>query len=218
MSVEFDYQWHNISSHCLENNPQRVAEFLEFTDIPEDFFKGKTTLDAGCGSGRYTYALQELGAEVDSIDVSEVAVEQCRTVNPAARQFNILDLSGKFYDFILCWGVLHHIADPLRGFRVLKDQLRKGGTLHVMLYNRETQARYEDLRILFKELDKESRLALCRKLSKTRGGDVHGWYDALNPIYNYSYEPKEIIRWYENAGFYDIKLVTEINININGKR
>src|SRR5207302_5758951 len=47
-----------------------VDQFLEDCKLPRDFFESKRALDAGCGSGRRTYALAELGAEVVAVDLT----------------------------------------------------------------------------------------------------------------------------------------------------
>ncbi len=56
----------------LSLNEDKIKDFLSFTKIkPDEFIKDKYCLDAGCGSGRFSYAMQKLGAKkVDSIDLS----------------------------------------------------------------------------------------------------------------------------------------------------
>ena len=39
------------------------------------------------------------------------------------------------FDSIECVGVLHHMDDPLTGWKVLVDRLRSGGLMKVGLYN-----------------------------------------------------------------------------------
>jgi 2-polyprenyl-3-methyl-5-hydroxy-6-metoxy-1,4-benzoquinol methylase len=217
--MEFDYQWANLPCPQIEFSHDRVLEFLAFTNIPKQWFAGKHCLDAGCGNGRYTYALQQLGADVDSFDISEEAVKICGTINPNCWVGSILDLddwvTGKYYDFILCWGVLHHLKDPKAGFDVLKRQVKKGGILHIMVYHTETEKFYYGLRRLFHCLKQENKLELCRVLA-TYTGSVHGWYDAMNPEYNHSFTPDQIKKWFD--GFSNIRVITEVNININAVR
>ena len=65
-------------------------------------------------------------------------------------------------------------------------------------------------------LDERGKLDLCKKLAE-KVGDVHGWYDALNPKYNHSYTQEEIVGWYEND-YTDIVVMDTSSININGKK
>ena len=92
--TEFDYQWKNLPSEDIEYNELRIKEFLTFTKLkPEKKILGKDCLDAGCGIGRYTYALQKLGAnKVNSLDISQEAINKCKEINPNAFVFNIMIL------------------------------------------------------------------------------------------------------------------------------
>ena len=105
MSREFDYQWRNLPSPATEYTTDRIRELLGYVGLPASFFQGKICLDAGCGNGRWTYALQQLGARVRSFDVSLEAVAQCRHVNPEAYVSDILSPTpNPTFDFVLCWG------------------------------------------------------------------------------------------------------------------
>jgi hypothetical protein len=90
--------------------------------------------------------------------------------------------------------------------------------LHVMIYHRDTQTPYEEGRRLWPTLAQEQRLALCRRKVAEFGGDVHGWWDAFNPAYNWSFTEDEIRRWFEEEGFRDIVLTAKYNINMRGVR
>ena len=89
--TEFDYQWKNLPSKDIEYNDNRIQEFLSFTKLnPEKTILRSDCLDAGCGIGRYTYAMQKLGANsVKSIDISSEAIKKCKEINPNAFVFNI---------------------------------------------------------------------------------------------------------------------------------
>jgi len=214
---EFDYQWKNLPSQYVEYNLDRVEELLDFTRLSSSYFAGKKALDAGCGNGRYTYALQRLGCIVDSFDVSPEAVEKCRAINPSALVFDLRNLSPtRRYDFVLCWGVLHHTANPRESFSKVASQVKPGGILHIMVYNKKTQRIYEEGRRVWKSLSLEERKAYCEQMVRRHGGNVHGWWDAFNPEFNFSFSPKEIEKWFQEEGFKDITLVKRYNINMRG--
>ena len=69
----------------------------------DSFIKNKICLDAGCGPGRWTYAMQQLGAkEVTSFDISSEAIKKCKVINSDAYVQDILELKqNNFYDFVL---------------------------------------------------------------------------------------------------------------------
>jgi 2-polyprenyl-3-methyl-5-hydroxy-6-metoxy-1,4-benzoquinol methylase len=217
---DFDYQWKNLPSRFIEYNEDRVNEFLKFTGLDRDALKGKICLDAGCGNGRYTYAMQKLGAaRVESFDISPEAVSKCRQINPAARVVDIANLSpDPSFDFVLCWGVLNHIAEPRSAFARVSSQVKDLGMLHIMVYHRDTQRPYEEGRKKWPNLALDEKLAMCEEMAKTRGGDVHGWFDAFNPTYNWSFHEKEPKRWFKEEGFEKVRLVTKHNINMNGRK
>jgi SAM-dependent methyltransferase len=218
---DFDYQWKNLPDKNIEFNNSRVEEFLKFTELdPEKFIEGKFCLDAGCGVGRYSYAMMKLGAKhVDSIDISEEGIKKCKIINPNARVEDILKLKpNRKYDFVLSWGVLHHTSDPRLAFSKVASQVNQNeGCLHVMLYHKDTQKKYQSGRKIWQDLSESQRLKYCKKMVADFGGTIHGWYDALNPKYNYAFSEKDVKKWFQEEGFTKIKIVSKYNININGQ-
>ncbi len=104
--AEFDYQWkETIKKEFLTGHPdqyectdQRVKEFLKLCPglkkwyKKDSFVKDKICLDAGCGPGRWTCALQKLGAKkVDSFDISSEAIKICQKINPNAYVFDVIN-------------------------------------------------------------------------------------------------------------------------------
>ena len=218
---DFDYQWKNLPSKFIEYNEDRVTEFLNFTGLDKNSLQGKLCLDAGCGNGRYSYAMQRLGAaRVDSFDISPEAVAKCKQINPDARVSDIMSLKpDPVYDFVLCWGVLNHVPAPRLAFSHVASQVKpQGGMLHIMVYHKDTQKPYDEGRKIWPNLSPEQRLKLCEEKASIYGGDIHGWYDAFNPSYNWSFHEKEPKKWFEEEGFRNIKLVTKRNINMNGRK
>ena len=238
--TDFDYQWKNLlgkevlqdMEKMFECNNDRVKEFLNLTGIKpwykkDSFIKDKICLDAGCGPGRWTCAIQKLGAKkVDSFDLSEEAVKRCKKINSNAYVFDIWDLKpNPIYDFVLSWGVLHHTKKPREAFAKVASQIKKNGMLHVMIYNKENDWVYEGFRgetcvekhEYWITLSEQEKIKLCENMVKKYGGNIHGWFDALNPTYNWSYSSDEIESWFREEGFSEIKLrMVKQNINMNG--
>lgn len=218
----FDWQWEHLTSPDIEYNQDRVKEFLSYIKLRPSYFKNKKCLDAGCGNGRWTYAMQQLGADVTSFDISQSAVNKCHMVNPNAFVMNLLgdkwtgiDL-GLGYDFVFCWGVLHHLSDPRLGFKNLARVVKHRGIMHIMVYNNKSQQVYEYGRKHWPNWTHKQRIDYCNAIIARRGGNLHGWWDALNPTYNFSYDPKEIKQWFIEEGFKHIKMTKRYNINMRG--
>lgn len=103
-------------------------------------------LVAGCGTGEIAIASAQkyLGARVFAVDLSLSSLCYAKRSTPAAlaahivyAQADILKLGtiGRSFAVIDCSGVLHHMADPLEGWRILLTLLRPGGLMHLGFYS-----------------------------------------------------------------------------------
>ena len=103
-------------------------------------------LVAGCGTGWQSTAVAQTyrGARVLAVDLSLTSLCFAKRMTPAALaghidylQGDILKLGavGRSFDMIDVTGVLHHMADPLEGWRVLLTLLRPGGIMHLGFYS-----------------------------------------------------------------------------------
>jgi len=103
-------------------------------------------LIAGCGTGRQSIETVCLfgNVQVLAVDLSlaslAYAKRKTREVgvgNIEYAQADILNLGmlGRTFDVISCGGVLHHMADPMQGWRVLLSLLRPGGLMQIALYS-----------------------------------------------------------------------------------
>lgn len=99
----------------------------------------------GCGTGLGAQVAQMYeNARVLAVDLSLASLAYAKRTTPAAlaaridyAQGDILKLGaiGRTFDFIEVTGVLHHMADPLEGWRVLLTLLRPGGIMHLGFYS-----------------------------------------------------------------------------------
>ena len=100
-------------------------------------FQGQV-LDAGCGMGRYTAQVAALGAVAAGLDLSE-AVDKAAECWPEAPFFQADIVAPPFrhgsFDVVYSFGVLHHLPDPLRGFRSCFNLVKPGGLLLVWVYS-----------------------------------------------------------------------------------
>jgi tetratricopeptide (TPR) repeat protein/SAM-dependent methyltransferase len=103
-------------------------------------------LIAGCGTGQHAIETGRrfADARVLAIDLSltslSYAARKTRELglgNIEYAQADILKLGaiGRSFDLIESSGVLHHLADPAAGWRVLVSLLRAGGLMHIGLYS-----------------------------------------------------------------------------------
>ncbi len=101
-------------------------------------------LIAGCGTGQHAImTARQYGARVLAVDLSRasLAYAAARTralgVEIEYAQADIMRLGtfGRTFDLIESNGVLHHMADPWAGWRVLLALLRPGGFMRIGLYS-----------------------------------------------------------------------------------
>ena len=107
---------------------------------------GCEMLVAGCGTGRHPVEVARRFSNVRilAIDLSRkslaYAVRKTRELGLGQidyAQADILELGSleRWFDAIDAGGVLHHLADPFAGWRVLWSLLRAGGVMRVALYS-----------------------------------------------------------------------------------
>lgn len=131
--------------------PLRITDYLR-AKFPLAAFRplesaGDTeVLIAGCGTGQHPVetAMKLSGTRILGIDLSRtsLAYAQRKTMalgftNIEYGQGDILHLPslGREFDLIESAGVLHHLRDPLKGWRTLLSILRPGGVMAVALYS-----------------------------------------------------------------------------------
>lgn len=242
----FDFEHRQFErARYLRISSTLVDDWLRDVQLPKDYFLGRTVLDLGCGSGRWTYALATLGARVVAVDFTDAAVDITRELtkqfpNVEVIQANLFRLPFKpaQFDFVVCWGVLHHTADTRQAFRTIAPLVRSQGILHVMVYETRSPLKVagtELLRVILRRLSPERRYRFCRHLviknrllfhllrafiacvpvqELTERFDAEaaqfGLYDWYSPQYNHLHRVAEVRRWFQDEGFSDIRATTPI--------
>ena len=107
-------------------------------------------LIAGCGTGLSTteFARQVRRARILAIDLSLASLSYAKRMaqkfeltNVEFAQADITRLGSidRQFDFIDASGVLHHLADPWKGWQILLSLLRPGGTMEIGLYSEQAR-------------------------------------------------------------------------------
>jgi SAM-dependent methyltransferase len=114
--------------------------YLAYRDLPEIIHRhmhGTMALDFGCGTGRSTRFLRQLGFEVTGVDIADDMIRKARDVDPSG-DYRLLpgdDLSPLprgGYDLVLSAFTFDNIPgreNKIRIFRSLRELLRDGGKL-----------------------------------------------------------------------------------------
>ncbi|MBU1908632.1 MAG: methyltransferase domain-containing protein [Verrucomicrobia bacterium] len=142
----FGYEWTMHARTQYDSYSGRnISEqrFFKETQWPRDL-AGRSILEVGSGSGRFTEQAASTGAMVVSVDYS-YAVEANYASNGAKP--NVLIVQGDVYslpvrknsfDYLFCFGMLQHTPDVKKAFMELPKYLKKGGRLAVDVYIKTT--------------------------------------------------------------------------------
>jgi 2-polyprenyl-3-methyl-5-hydroxy-6-metoxy-1,4-benzoquinol methylase len=171
----FDFEHRRFGdSWYTRFEPRLVEQFLDDCRLPRDFFDGRRALDAGCGSGRWSYALAELGTDLVAFDLTEGGIEAAseqlsERSNASICQANLFQppFAPESFDFVMSWGVLHHTPDTHGAFSQLVPLVKPGGTIYVMVYERRNPVMFfftNILRWFMRRLPDERRYQACRRL------------------------------------------------------
>ena len=103
----------NAIGVCARNDPTNPASFFAVDRIRSFLTAvvrpGMRSLDLGCGAGRFTFALEELGAHATGVDCAEIPLEHARKIaelenrNCTFKQCVLpsLPFKDKSFDFVL---------------------------------------------------------------------------------------------------------------------
>jgi ubiquinone/menaquinone biosynthesis C-methylase UbiE len=136
--------WGAYDDRLFKQSVELFGERWRANGEPADFFSNKRCLDAGCGGGRFSFAMAQMGAEsVVGVDVSAAGVadanrrrDELGLANVTFAQSSLLDLpsaDGEF-DFVCCSGVLHHTVSIEQGLAEIRRVLKPGGSVYLLLY------------------------------------------------------------------------------------
>jgi 2-polyprenyl-3-methyl-5-hydroxy-6-metoxy-1,4-benzoquinol methylase len=204
-----------------------------------DFCRGKKALEVGCGAGHISLYLASLFEHVTSIDISEKSLEFAKqqalksgALNISFEQANLFDpkVAERFnaqFDYVICYGVLHHTHDPAAGLKIISGFLKPGGIVTVGVYSR-TLWKYRLQRKLVLMLagqswEKRERVARRLFAKKTRSvtvfdsfvhpqvsfhsiGEVMDWVKGPTLCYIGSWPPVEI-------GYYMKRIFSRVRQN-----
>lgn len=181
--------------HTLINeNPQRIEKFiskiklLKYDEINK--IEKPKILIAGCGTGQSTisYATNFFNCSVDALDISfnSLSYAQNKAIEYGIKNINFLqgnilniDQLQRKYDVIECSGVLHHMDDPILGWKSLVDVLSENGILKIGLYSKKARSHITKLKEIIKLLNLKNQ---DTDIKEFRQKIIENKYPELNKI------------------------------------
>jgi SAM-dependent methyltransferase len=241
--ASFDYQWRELpeaeallSDEWFRANVSRILSEELFCLAPE-WFRNRRVLDAGCGTGRWTVGLLELGSAVTAADFSEHALAHVRenarhhcTAEEYSRLVTLRvdllapppDLAAQRFDCVFSFGVLHHTGDTRGALANLAALVDDGGVIVLYLYGKESVnrlawARLGAERLLLAPLPFRVKERVVARLRP--GADVHHAFDLLSPTINTRHTFADVRAWLREAGFADVtRTIDHTELFVRGLR
>ena len=159
-------RWVNIGILQKSMTIPEVVNLIGIRTLPHESnsLNQPKILVAGCGTGQHSIeaAVRYANSDITAIDLSmsslSFALRRTRELNIENINYfhgDILDLSSMEteFDVIETAGVLHHMSDPLLGWRILKGCLKSNGLMRVGLYSTLARAALSEVKESMGELE-----------------------------------------------------------------
>lgn len=131
-----DYSRNNAFKYS--NFEIQGTSWLSFRDVPKlinKYVHGKKTLDFGCGAGRSTRFLKNIGLNVVGIDISNEFIKQAHRIDKSGKYIlmknTTVPIKNNTYDFVFSSHVLLMLPNKEELNKALSEMFRvtkKGGT------------------------------------------------------------------------------------------
>ncbi len=141
------FEAYQLWADTYDNTGDNALLFAEFSAvrplIGSSLRNGKSILDAGCGTGRYSDLLQRSQPRTHvAIDFAPKMIEKLRSkilpessIFPEIARLEQLPLKDETFDFVLCTLVLGHVVELNRAVAELSRVLLSGGTMIISCFH-----------------------------------------------------------------------------------
>jgi SAM-dependent methyltransferase len=193
LQVRQQYEENPYPRWAKAHPPQRpttIGQYLHAKFPPtQSISAGNDVLVAGCGTGQHAVetAQRFTSARVLAVDLSlsslAYAKRQTRAIgldNIEYAQADILELGSirRRFDLIEAIGVLHHLAEPFKGWRVLLELLRPRGLMRIGVYSELARAHVKSARSFIAERGYRAIPDDIRRLRRELMDGAHNGHEA----------------------------------------
>lgn len=149
---EFGDNWQRYLTTYFNEEHLAAAQVKLESMLGVTSLRGSSFLDIGSGSGIHSLAAARLGcAPILSVDLDPKSVQATASLRDTilpeewwtVKQGSILDEDfvrtlGQ-WQFVYCWGVLHHTGNVWKGLAHTLELVKPGGILYLALYSADVQ-------------------------------------------------------------------------------
>ncbi len=205
----------------LSYKPKTIKQVLQSIKLHMNFDSQKFSnkpdiLVAGCGTGQHALstASRFLNCNVLAIDLSLKSLsyairktQELKITNIKYMQGDLLktDQLKRKFDIIESVGVLHHLHEPLVGWRILVDRLRTGGLMNIGLYSD-----------IAREHIVEARKQIAKKKYTASSADIKKYREEIFDMYNNS--NSIILKVLDSTDFYSMSACRDLLFHIQEHR
>ena len=155
---QFGRNWKNYAKKVVTEKVIEEAKYSLLRYIPENmnkeqFFKNKTFIDVGCGSGLFSLSALILGAKkVISFDIQEESIEALKIIKSRFKYLipdniiwdyfvgdildkNLVEKLENTGDIVYSWGVLHHTGNMWKAIENTCRLVKPKSFLIIAIYN-----------------------------------------------------------------------------------
>jgi ubiquinone/menaquinone biosynthesis C-methylase UbiE len=186
---------------------------------PYEYFGGKTVLDAGCGSGKFSCAIARFGAvKVIGLDIGEKGLEFARKQAKKTEHEKILKykngslldipLSDNSVDIVWSNGVIHHTLDYEKCIQEFWRVIKPGGNLFLYVNGRFGlfELLCDSLRLSISDVPRQLQQLYLLTLG-VNSGRLYWMLDCMNAPYEWK-SKEEVLSLLKKYGFDDIIQLT----------
>lgn len=213
----FGFEWTEIDGFVGKESMSHGHIFGRFL-LPKEYFSNKKIIDVGCGNGRIGRIIAPLCEHYYGCDLSESVYafpSYLETDNLSLIRASGTDLpfNENIADVTLCWGVLHHMDDPISGLKELFRVTKSGGEILIFIYAKGYEGRKnlnefakhvqdkEKHRLIegasdfldgWREVDpffaNQLSANLFMSVKHSREWQIFQWFDGITPQYHWDLE------------------------------
>jgi SAM-dependent methyltransferase len=143
-------------------------QFERTTAISDELLTQGTTLEIGCGYGRFLDVVQRRGGRIVGVDLSTHSVDLAQDfvglrpgVDIVQADLYHLPFRPASFDRVFSIGVLHHTPDTRRSFEAIAGFAKDGGRVSIWVYHPDDKVSSNRWRHFTTRLDHRVLYAMC---------------------------------------------------------